>query len=204
MAQSPIAKEKLSNSTIAKEKLSNSTIAAVFLDRDGTIIEDTHYPNDPKAVVPIPGAFEGLRELAGKGYLLFVVSNQSGVGRGVILDHQFQAVHARVCELLKENGVEIAEFSYCFHKPEDDCQCRKPRTGLIPKDFQGRSFDLAHSYVVGDRDIDLELGENIGAHSALVLSGKGQKTFDALSLTGSLEHPAFASLADFAKTVPSR
>ena len=157
---------------------------AVFLDRDGTIIEDLHYPREAEKVRLCPNAIEGMRELSLKGYLLFVVSNQSGVGRGIIKDHEFKAVHDKTCELLKANGIEIAEFAFCFHLPSDECQCRKPKTGLIPKEYQGAKLDLKKSFTIGDKECDLELGENIGATPFLVLTGKGAKSFEELKSQG--------------------
>ncbi|MCX6102896.1 MAG: HAD-IIIA family hydrolase [Proteobacteria bacterium] len=102
-------------------------LAAVFLDRDGTIIEDTHYPKNPDEVVLIPSAIEGLKLMREKGYLLFVISNQSGVGRGLIQDHEFKKVHEKVCALLKDSKIEIDGFAFCFHPPEDLCSCRTIR-----------------------------------------------------------------------------
>ena len=102
----------------------------VILDRDGTIIEDTHYIKDPSDVRLLPEAVPGLRRLNELGCPLYVLSNQSGVGRGIITTAQFWAVHQRVCALLQAEKVEIVEFLYCFHKPEDACPCRKPAAGL--------------------------------------------------------------------------
>lgn len=173
-------------------------IAAVFLDRDGTIIEDTHYPRDPDLVIMLPNAAAGIKKLNEKGYPVFVVSNQSGVGRGIIKDSEFRAVHAKVCENLQAEGVKIEEFFYCFHKPEDECNCRKPRPGLIPKSYQGRPFDFARCFVVGDRDADLDLAKAIGAQGFLVLTGKGK---DTLKEVGS-EVSTCVDLLDFAARLP--
>ena len=111
---------------------------AVFLDRDGTIIEDAHYITDPDKVVLLPNAIEGLRLMSKKGYLLYIISNQSGVGQGIISEDDFLSVHQRVCELLQKESVPINEFLFCFHHPEDGCHCRKPQTGLVPRRFQGQ------------------------------------------------------------------
>ncbi len=153
----------------------------IFLDRDGTLIEDTGYLKDPEPVLLLPRVAEGLAEFKRKGYLLFVVSNQSGVGRGLITDAQFTAVHSRVVSLLGGIGIELDGFAYCFHRPEDGCACRKPGVGLIPKELYGTPLDLTKSIVVGDRRVDLELGHALGANAFLVLSGTGIKTQDALS-----------------------
>lgn len=148
---------------------------AIFLDRDGTLVEDLHYPRDPEQIRLLPQVIEGLKLMQKKGYTLFVVSNQSGVGRGIILDSEFKAVHNRICELLKENDVEIAEFSYCFHHPDDHCKCRKPEVGLVPTEFSGTPVNFEESYVVGDKECDVQLGEKLGVkESFLVLTGKGE------------------------------
>ncbi len=148
---------------------------AVFLDRDGTIVEDMHYPKDPSQIRLLPEAIDGLKLMQKKGYTLFVVSNQSGVGRGIIHDSEFKAVHDRICELLKENEVEIAEFSYCFHHPDDHCKCRKPETGLVPREISGTPVNFSESFAVGDKQCDVQLGMNLGVkESFLVLTGKGE------------------------------
>ena len=151
-------------------------LVAAFLDRDGTIIEDAHYASRPDQVKLISGAAEGLKMLTRKGYLLFVVSNQSGVGRGLIQESEFLAVHARFCEVLQEQGIEIAEFAYCLHHPDDPCLCRKPKTGLVPRKYKGAVIDFTRSVVIGDRGSDVELGVQLGAKPILVRTGKGAST----------------------------
>jgi len=151
-------------------------VAAVFLDRDGTIIEDRHYLNDPEKVLLIAGVGAALRQLQEKGFLLFIVSNQSGISRGYINDQQFKAVHQKVCEVLQAEGVKISEFAYCFHHPDERCQCRKPAPGLIPKAFEGQKIQLDRSFVVGDSLCDLKLADAVGAQGCLVKTGKGMKT----------------------------
>lgn len=141
---------------------------AIFLDRDGTLIEDAHYPRDPGQVRWIPGAAEALCELQRLGYALFVISNQSGVGRGIIKDSEFKKVHERFCALLRQEKIEIIEFAYCFHKPEDECDCRKPRTKLIEELAKAHSIDLERSFTIGDKWIDVMLGFRVGATGILL------------------------------------
>lgn len=180
-------------------------IVAVFLDRDGTIIEDAHYPKDPKKVKLIPGAVEALHLLTEKGYVLFVVSNQSGVGRGIVSDEAFRQVHARFSDLLQGQNVEIAEFMYCFHHPDDPCHCRKPKTGNIPKTYLGKKIDFSQSYTIGDRESDLQLAENLGARGCLVLTGKGEDTLRQLKESGTAEKYLIASnLLAVAKEIPAK
>jgi D-glycero-D-manno-heptose 1,7-bisphosphate phosphatase len=178
-------------------------LIAVFLDRDGTIIEDLHYPREPEKVSLTPNASEGLRLMNSKGYLLFVVSNQSGVGRGIIKDNEFKAVHEKTCELLKAQNVEIAEFAYCFHLPEDHCSCRKPKPGLVLPQFQGHPIDFARSFVVGDKECDLELADNIRASGNLVLTGKGAGTRERLRQLGlENKYRVFPDLLAVAESLP--
>lgn len=173
---------------------------AVFLDRDGTIVEDLHYPKDPTQIRLLPEAIDGLKLMQEKGYALFVVSNQSGVGRGIIQDSEFRAVHNRICELLKENDVEIAEFSYCFHHPDDHCKCRKPEIGLIPKEIAGDPVNFSESFAVGDKECDVLLGQNLGVKkSFLVLTGKGEAESKKLKSSGV---PVVKSLLEMAKELP--
>lgn len=157
-----------------------SKIFAIFLDRDGTIIEERSYPKDPEQVVLLSHSAQALHLMTRKGYTIFVVSNQSGVGRGIISRAEFEAVHQRCSELLQAHGAEIAEFAYCFHRPDDKCLCRKPLTGLIPESYRGKDVNWKRSFVVGDKRSDLELGDNIGATSYLVLTGWGPETLSGL------------------------
>lgn len=176
-----------------------SALAVVVLDRDGTLIEDRHYINQESDVIFLPGAIEALKTLKRKGYPLFLVSNQSGVGRGLISEEQFHKVHRRFIDVLKENEIALDQIAYCFHPPEDACPCRKPAIGLLPRDFQGQAIDWARSYIVGDHVPDMELARNIGAAPCLVLTGKGTVTHS---------HPlppatqVFETVSEFASSVP--
>ena len=158
-------------------------LAVVFLDRDGTLVEDTGYLNDPDKVTLLPGVGAGLRLMREKGYRLIVISNQSGVARGKISDIQFKQVHERCCSLLENEKVTVDEFHYCLHHPEDPCLCRKPKTGLIPKMVQGESIDFSKSLVVGDKQSDLQLAVNLGIVGYLVLTGEGLKTKQTIGTT---------------------
>ena len=181
------------------------SLAAVFIDRDGTIIEDSHYPKDPEKVVLLSNAVEGLKLMREKGYLLFVISNQSGVGRGLIKDEEFRQVHERFCQLLKESQLECEGVADCLHHPEDRCHCRKPEIDLIPKIFNNQPISWKESFTVGDKLSDLELADNIGAKGCLVLSGKGQETLLKLnSFNRSNHYPTFPDLLSVAKSLPNR
>jgi D-glycero-D-manno-heptose 1,7-bisphosphate phosphatase len=146
---------------------------AIFLDRDGTITIDTGYPADPGEVELLPGAAHGLRTLGDRGWALVLVSNQSGVGRGMITPEQAQAVHDRLMVELRASGVELDGAYYCPHSPEDDCECRKPRSGLLRRAAAELRLDLAGSVMVGDRQSDVEAGRGAGCRTVLLGSGEG-------------------------------
>lgn len=178
------------------------TRAAIFLDRDGTIIEDTGYPKDPALVKFEPGAVAGLKRLQANGYLLLVLSNQSGVGRGLIKDFEFNAVHERFGEILKAENIVVTQVAYCFHTPEDKCDCRKPETKLaraMAKDF---NVDFTQSVMVGDRHSDLELGERLGMKVFLVETGVGLRTKASLGAEFPAHWQVTANLETLAATLP--
>ena len=176
-------------------------VVAAILDRDGTIIEDAHYPSRPDQVKLLPGAADALKSLRRKGYVIFIVSNQSGVGRGLIGETEFMAVHVRFCEVLKEAGVEIAQFGYCLHHPDDPCLCRKPKTALVPRCFNDEAVDFTRSIVIGDRASDLALGDELGAKSLLVRTGYGLAT-EANLPVGNGPYAVFDGLAQAVADLP--
>ena len=145
----------------------------VALDRDGTIVVERNYLSDPDQVELIPGAAEGLRRLRGMGLGLAVVTNQSGIGRGLFDTTRLDLIHRRMSELLEAEGIRLDGIYYCPHTPEDDCGCRKPRTGLLERASKELGLDLETAFVVGDKPVDVELGRRVGATTFLVRSGYG-------------------------------
>jgi D-glycero-D-manno-heptose 1,7-bisphosphate phosphatase len=143
---------------------------ALFLDRDDTLIPDVPYLRDPSKVRLFPNALEGLRLLRDSGYRLILVSNQSGVGRGLIAPEELRAVHARLVELLREGGVELDAAYFCPHRPEDACRCRKPGIGMLEE--ARRDFVILNegSAMAGDREADLLMAKNGGLTAIQVLS----------------------------------
>ena len=148
---------------------------AVFLDRDGTVIEHVHYVTDPAKVAIVPGGVEALRKLRDDGYLLVLVSNQSLVGRGYGTVEDVEAVNARMLELLAEGGVTIDCVKYCPHRPEDDCPNRKPNPGMLLEAAKELDIDLGLSVMIGDNVTDVEAAENAGC-SLNVLLGAGEES----------------------------
>lgn len=146
---------------------------AVFLDRDGVIIRDTGYVSDPRCVELLPGVGEALRELQKSRWPLIVVTNQSGIGRGIFNHKDHLMVRRRMESLLALEGVRLDLYLYCPHAPEDQCHCRKPRPGLVLRASQKMRLDLSGSFVVGDKMSDVELAWNVGAKGILVGGGQG-------------------------------
>ena len=144
---------------------------AVFLDRDGTVIEHIHYLTDPAKVAIVQGGAEALRKLRDQGYLLVVVSNQSLVGRGLGMVEDVEAVNARMLELLAEGGVTIDCVKCCPHRPDDKCPTRKPNPGMLLEAARELSIDLAQSVMIGDNVTDAEAGENAGCSLNVLLGG---------------------------------
>jgi len=152
-----------------------SGTAAVFLDKDGTLVDDVPYNVDPALIRLTHGAGEGLRMLRDAGFRLFVVSNQSGVARGYFAEEALGPVEARVRELLGAQGVEIEAFRWCPHHPEGTieryrmaCDCRKPRPGMITSLAAEHGIDLACSWMVGDTPADVEAGRLAGCRTIFV------------------------------------
>ena len=151
----------------------------VVLDRDGTLIVEKHYLSHPDAVELVPGAGEALRRLAALGLGLVVVTNQSGVGRGLFSDEVLARIHARLESLLAEEGVRLAGIYACPHHPDLDCACRKPRTALLERAAREHGFESHRVFVVGDLASDVELGRAVGATTVLVRTGHGAREVDA-------------------------
>lgn len=140
----------------------------ILLDRDGTLNADPGYLNDPAALRLLPGVPAALARLAGAGFGLVVVTNQSGVGRGFITPDQLAAIHRRLAELLAEAGVTLDGIYACPHRPDESCPCRKPAPGLALAAARDHGFDPAHSIVIGDSPADVGLGHAIGARTILL------------------------------------
>jgi histidinol-phosphate phosphatase family protein len=148
---------------------------AVFLDRDGTLNEDPGYLSDPAQLKLLPTVKDALRRLHEGGFVLIVVSNQSGVRRGLIPEGALPKIHERLNELLRPTRID--HFKLCFHHPEDACECRKPKPKLLLDAARELGIDLKRSYMVGDKYSDLMVGKNAGCRaSVLVRTGEGAPT----------------------------
>jgi histidinol-phosphate phosphatase family protein len=134
---------------------------ALFLDRDGTLIVDVGYPRDPERVELLDGVVDALRALQ-RDYALVIISNQSGIGRGLIREDEAIAVHERVIERFRAAGVTFAGAYYCPHAPDDRCRCRKPAPGLLEDAARELDLDLGRSIMIGDKPSDLVAGRAAG------------------------------------------
>ena len=156
---------------------------ALFLDRDGTVIEDRHYLCDPDGVALLPGVGEALKRMARAGVRLFLVTNQSGIGRGYFSEADFRACQARLDDLLRPYGVSFAEVRFCPHGPGEGCACRKPGTGMWEELRAARNLNPARCHMVGDKPEDLLFAINAGfAASFLVRTGHGAESAVKLGL----------------------
>lgn len=151
---------------------------AVFLDRDGTVNEEVGYMVDIGKLRLIPGVGTAIRRLNNAGFKIVLVTNQSGVARGYFSESLVHEAHARMDSMLRSDGARIDAVYYCPHHPTAgsgaytvDCNCRKPRTGLIDQAAKDLNIDISHSYMVGDKWSDVELGHRAGVRSVLVKSG---------------------------------
>jgi D-glycero-D-manno-heptose 1,7-bisphosphate phosphatase len=146
---------------------------AVFFDRDGTLMEEVHYCGDPAKVRVYPKVPEALRALKQAGFLNFIVSNQSGIGRGLITEAQYHAVQR---ELLRQIGEELIDAAYfCPDAPDIPSLRRKPEPGMLLEASAKFGVDLSASYMVGDKAADIACGRRAGAGTLLVLTGYGRQ-----------------------------
>jgi histidinol-phosphate phosphatase family protein len=148
----------------------------IFLDRDGTLIVEKNYLSDPDQVCLEKDAIQGLSLLRQHGHPLIVLSNQSGIGRGMFTQRDAERVNVRIADLLREGGVDILAWYMCPHAPEVPCTCRKPLPGMALAASRDWNLPLAGSYVIGDKRADLELADAIGAVGILVTSGHGTES----------------------------
>lgn len=149
--------------------------SAVFLDRDGTLIEDVGYLSSISQIKVLPRVVDGLKLLKSMGYLLIVVTNQSGVARGFFSEGFVLNVHDILGRLFKDNGVTIDAFYYCPHHPTEglppynvNCDCRKPKTGMIKRAICEYDIDISKSWVIGDSLVDVQLARNAGCKGILL------------------------------------
>jgi D-glycero-D-manno-heptose 1,7-bisphosphate phosphatase len=150
---------------------------AVFIDRDGTLIEEVNFLSRVEDLRFFSYTDRAVRLMKESGFLIIVVTNQSGVGRGFFPESAMHAIHSRIQNDLTE---KLDAFYFCPHLPTDGCRCRKPNTGMIDAAKIDFAIDMENSWIIGDKALDVELGWNAGIKTALVLTGYGRKDITKL------------------------
>ncbi len=170
---------------------------AVFVDRDGTVNREVHYLSRVEDLRLLPGVPEAMRRLGGAGFALVIVTNQSGVARGLMTLATVDTIHHELARRLARRGVRLDGIYLCPHHPTEgapplrrSCRCRKPRPGLVRSAARDLALDLRRSYCVGDGAVDLELAAAIGARGVLVLTGHGRRTRRSLDPRVPVAHVA--------------
>ena len=152
----------------------------VFLDRDGVINRNPPnmgYVRRWSEFSFIPNARKAIRELTQNGYRIIVVTNQSGIGRGLFTEDSLRDIHARMVSEIVAAGGKIDAVYYCPHHPEAGCECRKPKPGMLTRAVREHNIELSSAYLIGDSTTDIEAGRSVGAQTLLVLTGLGQKSY---------------------------
>jgi D-glycero-D-manno-heptose 1,7-bisphosphate phosphatase len=154
---------------------------AVFIDRDGTISEEVGYINHPSRFRVFPYAARAIKLLNDQGWLAIIITNQAGVARGYFSESMIETVHDNLRKELSDEGARVDAIYYCAHHPtvgeppyRQECDCRKPKPGLITRATKDLDVALEQSWMIGDRYGDVELARNAGVRSAFVLSGYGR------------------------------
>ncbi len=159
---------------------------AIFLDRDGTLNEDPGYLSDPRQLKLLPDVGVSLKRLEQAGFLLVVVSNQSGVARGLITRKNLILIHQKMDELLKPAGVRIFDYRLCLHHPDEQCLCRKPHPQMLLDAAAEYNLTLRQSVMIGDRLTDVQAGQRAGCGKTVLLrwvhlgSASPEQNFDAI------------------------
>ena len=164
---------------------------AVFVDRDGTIMKDCDYCSDPKDVSIFPGVPEALRRLKSRGFKLIVITNQSGIGRGLMTVEQYRAVET---EVLRQLHGLIEAIYFCPDVPGQHSSCRKPVPGMILQAMREHGIDLSRSFFIGDKEIDVECGRNAGVRTIRVQTGFQHDTTGSTADWISEDLPAAAEI----------
>jgi len=152
---------------------------AIFLDRDGTIIEDKGYLRDPADLILFPTSIRALKELQ-EHFLLFIITNQSGISTGNLTHMEVGRINKSLLNILKDENVIIYDVFYCPHTKEDNCNCHKPHPYYILKSAREYNLDLDNSFILGDHPSDVLCGINAGITPVYLLSGHGEKHINEL------------------------
>jgi len=141
---------------------------AVFIDRDGTINVDGPYLSDPEKFKMYSGVCDGIKKLKENGFKIIVITNQSGIARGYFTEKDLDAIHTKMKREFKKFDVELDGIYYCPHHPDDNCNCRKPNTGLFDKAIKNHGVAVKDSYMLGDKMHDIDAGKRVGIKGILI------------------------------------
>lgn len=149
---------------------------AIFLDRDGVICQNrADHVKSWNEFEFLPGVKKSLAALSQLGLPIIVVTNQAAIGRGLLTTEILEDIHQHMMAEIKAHGGRIDRIFYCPHRPEDGCECRKPKPGMLLQAAQEMGLDLTGSYLVGDVVSDIQAGQQVGCHTILVLTGRGKE-----------------------------
>ena len=162
---------------------------AVFFDRDNTLIKDKNYMHKVSDLMFYDDTFSALKLIQSKGYKLFIITNQSGIGRGFFTEDQMNIFHKAMLEAFSENDIHFMAIKHCPHSPDDNCDCRKPSPKMIKECIDQYDIDTKSSFMIGDKAIDAQCGENSGLFG-VTLNCKKESSFKN-----------FTSLTEFAQSI---
>jgi len=169
---------------------------AIFLDRDGVLNEDSGYVYKIEDLNILPGVFDGLKRL--RDFRFFIVTNQSGIGRGYYTVDDFHKFNNHLRDELKRHAIKIEKTYFCPHPPDVMCDCRKPNVKWVMDAAKNFDIDLSKSWVVGDHASDIQLGKNAGCKTVYLLTGHGKKHLkDALLVKPDYIAATFSEVADY-------
>ena len=160
-----------------------STRKAIILDRDGVLIEDKNYSYKIEDLEVLPGVIEGLKQIQ-ENYFLFIVTNQSGIGRGYYTLEDFHKYNNHLISILNDNYIKIEKTFFCPHIKEDNCDCRKPNPKFLKEIANQWDIELESSWMIGDHPSDIQFGINGGCKTVYMVTGHGEKHLRDLEVNG--------------------
>ncbi len=175
-------------------------MGVIFLDRDGVINHNVDgYVTSPAQWMPLPGSIAAMGRLNQAGYRLAIITNQAGIGKGIMTIKQLEDIHQHMLGILKTHHIRIEQIYYCPHAPDQECFCRKPSPGMLLKAAEDLKVPLKEVWMVGDAARDVRAARAAGARPALVLTGHGHETLNELKTSSeSSRLGVYRNLLDFA------
>lgn len=174
----------------------------VVLDRDGVINQDSEfYIKSPDEWVPIEGSLKGIANLTNAGYTVVIATNQSGLGRKLFSVEDLSSIHDKLITMVEGAHGKIHGIFYCPHLPEDHCNCRKPRTGLLEQIENRFGVSLTSAPFIGDSVKDIQAALSYGCKAILVHTGNGKESASKLSEQGIVDYQSFSNLAEAAESI---